>query len=93
MTYPEEVASGGPPAITWVYGIDPADPATFDRVIQESVGGARVNASGVPAGGTTKFLYESLNVGVPPGNPDVPRGKATGHRTKWKRPRSLRQTS
>ena len=70
VTYPEEVANGGLEAIIWVYD-------DSDRVIELSVGGGRVNQSGVPAGGTYTIRYESLNEAVPPGNLDLPRGKAT----------------
>jgi YD repeat-containing protein len=72
---PEEVANSGPPVLQWVYGTNPGDPLTFDKVLSETEGGT--NASGVAAGGTTTFVYEELNTGVPPGNFDVPRGKAT----------------
>jgi RHS repeat-associated protein len=75
VTYPEEVARGGPPALVWTYGENPNDPVTFDKVLTETEGGT--NASGVAAGGTTTFVYEMLNPDVPPGNFDVPRGKVT----------------
>ncbi|MBI2927228.1 MAG: RHS repeat protein, partial [Verrucomicrobia bacterium] len=74
-TYPEDVASGGPPRLSWTYGTDPNDPVTFDKVLAETQGG--VNASGIPAGGTMAFKYEMLNQDVPPGNLELPRGKAT----------------
>jgi YD repeat-containing protein len=77
VTYPQEVAEGGPAALMWTYGEDPNDPLNFDRVLVESVGGGRSNASGVPAGGDLSFQYEMLNMGVPLGNPDVPPGKVT----------------
>lgn len=77
VTYPEEVAVDGPAAITWTYGEDPSDPLKFDRVLEESVGGGRVNASNVPAGGTTRFQYELLNQEAPARDLDLPRGKAT----------------
>ncbi|MCI0636248.1 MAG: DUF6531 domain-containing protein, partial [Actinobacteria bacterium] len=75
LTFPEEVAAGGPPVYVWTYGTDPSDPDTFDRVIQRVRGGT--NASGVPAGGTETYAYEALNAGVPLGDPDVPRQKTT----------------
>ncbi|MGE3165387.1 MAG: PKD domain-containing protein [Planctomycetota bacterium] len=74
-TFANEVANGGPPAITWEYGNNFADQASFDRVIREHLGGGLTNSSGVPAGGTMEFEYEHLNVGAPPGQPDLPRGK------------------
>ena len=76
LTSPEEVALGGPPTKTLTYGTNPADPASFDKVISVLEGGT--NASGIPAGGTWTFVYEGgLNPSVPPGNFDVPRGKVT----------------
>lgn len=75
VTSPEEVALGGPARITWDYGTDPFDLNTYDKVIAEHVGGGGINASGVPAGGTTTFQYEQLNVFEPLGQPDLPRGK------------------
>ena len=77
---PQEVATESPlrtPGLELVYGTDPGDPVTFDLVIEERVGGGRSNASGSPAGGITRFQYGSVNAGVPPGDPDLPRGKAT----------------
>src|SRR5213078_2961391 len=38
------------PRATFTYGTNPADPATFDRVIAVTEGGTNVH--GVPAGGT-----------------------------------------
>ncbi|MCI0636258.1 MAG: hypothetical protein L0206_20440, partial [Actinobacteria bacterium] len=75
LTFPEEVATGGPPALVWTYGTDPADALTYDRVIQRTRGGT--NATGVPAGGTETFAYEALNPGAPSGSLDVPRQKTT----------------
>jgi RHS repeat-associated protein len=75
VTFPEEVAGGGPARLSWTYGNDPNDPLTFDKVLTEVEGGT--NASGVAAGGTMTFQYEMLNQAVPPGNLDLPRGKAT----------------
>ncbi|MFQ5528314.1 MAG: RHS repeat-associated core domain-containing protein [Thermoanaerobaculia bacterium] len=40
---------------TLVYGLDPNDPATFDRVIERASGGRNANA--VRAGGTYRFDY------------------------------------
>lgn len=75
VTAPVETSFGGSPRLRWIYGTDPSDPATFDRVLSESEGG--VNASGIEAGGTMTFEYEMLNQDEPPGQPDLPRGKAT----------------
>ncbi|MEZ6186475.1 MAG: HYR domain-containing protein [Planctomycetota bacterium] len=75
ITRPEEVARGGPPWKTFVYGTDPQDLVRFDKVLAFTEGG--VNASGVAAGGTTTIDYEELNQGVSPGDLDLPRGKAT----------------
>ncbi|MCI0633851.1 MAG: DUF6531 domain-containing protein, partial [Actinobacteria bacterium] len=77
VTYPEEVETSGPPAITWDYGEDPGDPLTFDKVLAEHLGGGRVNSSGIPAGGTTTFEYEMLNQGIALGDLNLLRGKAT----------------
>lgn len=74
-TMPQEVATGGPPAMQWVYGNDPGDPMTFDRVLSETIGGT--NASEVAGGGTRTFTYEKLNEEEPMDQPDLPRGKAT----------------
>lgn len=73
VTYPQEVATGGPVALSWTYGTNPSDRTTFDRVLSETEGGT--NASGVPAGGTMSFEYTQLNQDVPPGDLSVPRGK------------------
>ena len=75
VTFPEEVANGGPPGLQWTYGENPNDPITFDRVLTETEGGT--NASGIVAGGTMTLQYEMLNESEPPGQPDLPRGKAT----------------
>ncbi len=71
---PEEVALGGPPHLQWTYGTDPGNPVTFDRVLTETEGG--INASGVAAGGTMKLEYAMLNENSPPGQFDLPRGRA-----------------
>ncbi|MBD3303287.1 MAG: hypothetical protein GF346_12655, partial [Candidatus Eisenbacteria bacterium] len=68
---------------TWLtntYSSEPDDPdvaLTFDRVIEQNVGGT--NASGVPAGGTVAFDYEALNPGADPGPglADLKRRRAT----------------
>lgn len=74
LTAPEEVASSGPPHLQWTYGVDPGNPVTFDRVLTETEGG--INASGVAAGGTMRFDYSMLNENEPPGQLDLPRGRA-----------------
>ena len=72
ITYPNEVATGGPERISFVYGTDPADPLTYDRVLSMSVGGGLATIDpvtglsvGVPAGGTHTFTYENLAPRVP----------------------------
>lgn len=75
VTFAEEVAANGPAAIQISYGIDPAEPLTFDRVLTETVGGT--NATGVAAGGTSTFGYEALNAAEPLGNPAISRLKTT----------------
>lgn len=85
VTRPEEVASGGPPALAWTYGTDPNDPLTYAKVLTETRAGH--NASGVSAGGTRSFAYERLSESVPLGNPDVVRGSVlvtepNGNRTR-----------
>lgn len=75
LTAPQEVAVGGPPSITWEYGTDPSDPASYDKVVAESLGGGLVNESGVPAGGTMTFEYSVLNEAEPLGQLEIPRGK------------------
>ena len=64
ITHPNEVVNGGPPYVTFIYGTDPDDTLTFDRVITQVHGG--VNASGIAAGGTLQFYYEDLNKGADP---------------------------
>jgi RHS repeat-associated protein len=71
ITKPQEVARGGPPYLVNIYGDDPGNPLEFDRVITQRQGG--VNASGVPAGGTSQFYYEELNAGADPNDLTVPR--------------------
>ena len=74
VIFPEE---GGQriPALSWVYGQDPADSMTFGKVVAATRGG--VNASGIPAGGTTAFSYSLLNQDAALGNRDLPRLKVT----------------
>jgi RHS repeat-associated protein len=36
---PEDVARGRGPTVTWAYGVNPADGATFDKVIRQTRGG------------------------------------------------------
>ncbi len=74
ITSPEDVAKGRGPRLVWTYGNDRNDPTTFDHVMSEMEGGT--NDSGVAAGGTMRIEYESLNAGIPAGQPDLPRGKA-----------------
>ncbi len=71
ITYPQEVADAGPPAMTNTYGTSVGDPVTFDRVLSQVVGGT--NTSGIPAGGTRTFQYTSLNDSEPLGDPTLPR--------------------
>ncbi len=42
------------------YGMDPDDPATFDRVLTYSIGGT--NGNDVPAGGTITYDYEIISL-------------------------------
>src|SRR5262249_42616548 len=49
VTAPNEVATGGPPRLTYTYDTDPGSPDA-GRVLSEMMGGT--NASGVPSGGT-----------------------------------------
>lgn len=86
VTFPEEVATDGPPGLSWTYGTDPNDPATYAKVTSETLGGT--NASGVPAGGTTNYRYERLNGDLPFGDPDLARGRVTiadrnGRQSEW----------
>jgi RHS repeat-associated protein len=74
-TMPQEVATGGPSSMMWTYGTNENDPATFDKVLSETIGGT--NATGVESGGTRTFSYDSLNENEPEGQPELPRGKAT----------------
>jgi len=72
IEYPNEAASELDPANPqtlgtapgtyreeFVYGIDPADPDSFDRVMSHQIGGT--NAHGVPAGGNAQYAFEILN--------------------------------
>ncbi len=68
VTYPEEFATSGTPAITIAYG-ESAGPA-YDRVTSEVVGGT--NASGVAAGGTVEYGYTPVNQAAGP-DPDLSR--------------------
>ena len=58
---PEALASE-----VYVYGMDPLDPLTFDRVVSHTIGGT--NAGGVPAGGTFQFIYEQVSQDSPTPN-------------------------
>lgn len=67
ITEADEVASGGPAVMTVVYGTDSADPSTYDKVKNITLGGT--NESGVPAGGVYTFEYavvDPVSAGVPP---------------------------
>ncbi len=64
----EEVS--GLPAIQLSYGEDPADSLTFDRVLTQTVGGT--NGSGIPAGGTFDFTWDTLSENIAP-DPTTPR--------------------
>ncbi len=69
ITRPNEVALGGAPVLTNVYGAD-LGTANFDKVIEQSYGGS--NASGVPAGGTFHFEYQTLSAVVVSGRSNDP---------------------
>ena len=69
ITRPNEVANGGPPTVTNVYGTDPGS-FHFDKLIQQTYGG--VNTSGVPAGGVFLFEYSKLNAAVTSDDPNLP---------------------
>jgi RHS repeat-associated protein len=62
VTFPQEVASGGEPGLSFEYGSNPADALAFDRVLAETEGGS--NGSGVPAGGTRRFAYAAIDDGA-----------------------------
>jgi YD repeat-containing protein len=70
---PDESGSGVP-AVQITYGTDAAA-FNFDRVISATLGGT--NASGVAAGGTLTFSYQSLNSGGDPADLTLPRRQAT----------------
>src|SRR5205823_894037 len=55
-TDPGNSTSLANPRATFVYRMNPADPATFDRVIAYTEGGTNVN--GVPADGTIHYSYQ-----------------------------------
>ncbi len=71
VTFPQEVEVGGPPALSWTYGTDPADSLTLGRALSETEGG--INASAVMAGGTRTFSYQVVNSATPPGSPGLVR--------------------
>jgi YD repeat-containing protein len=62
------------PAVQNVYGTD-AVAFNLDRIVSQTIGGT--NASGVAAGGTLTYAYQSLNPGGDPSNLALPRRKAT----------------
>lgn len=62
ITAPNEVAESGPPFLTAEYQTNTAS-ADVDRLLHLTIGG--VNASGVPAGGTISYLYQSLGSAPP----------------------------
>lgn len=68
VTYPEEVETGGPAAMTFGYGSSGVE---YDRVLSLALGGT--NASMVPAGGTVVYGYTEVNQSQPPGDPGLPR--------------------
>jgi len=43
---------------TFVYGLDPGDPSSFDRVVAHTIGGT--NANGVPAGASITSVYQVI---------------------------------
>ena len=67
-------AGTGVPAVQNVYGTSAAA-LNFDRVVSQTIGGT--NASGVAAGGTLTYTYQSLNPGGNPADPALPRRQAT----------------
>jgi YD repeat-containing protein len=69
---PNEAASGAA-ALQISYGTG-TEGFDLDRVTAETIGGT--NATGIPAGGSLSFTYESLNPGQPP-DPVTPRRRAT----------------
>ncbi|MGH9870335.1 MAG: RHS repeat-associated core domain-containing protein [Candidatus Polarisedimenticolia bacterium] len=69
---PEEGASGVP-AVQFDYGTNPALP-DFDRVVTQVVGNP---AARPPVGGTITYVYEDLNPGADPGDPDIERRRTT----------------
>ncbi len=66
--------STGTPSIQNVYGTEPGQ-FEFDRVVSQTIGGT--NASGVSAGGTLTYAWESLNPGGDPLDLALPRRRAT----------------
>ncbi len=68
VTYPEEVAANGPPALSITYGDSGLN---LDRVLAVTLGG--VNTSGIQAGGTATFDYVAVNQNQPAGNADLVR--------------------
>jgi RHS repeat-associated protein len=64
ITAPNEVASGGPPRVTYTYDTNPLH-ATAGAITSLSEGGT--NQSGVAAGGTIKYQYDVLGT-APPGD-------------------------
>ncbi|MFN0060624.1 MAG: RHS repeat-associated core domain-containing protein [Planctomycetota bacterium] len=75
VTRPEEVATSGSSALSFSYETDTGALLTLDRVLAETRGGT--NSSGVPAGGTTTFVYALENPGAPLGDLDLSRLKVT----------------
>jgi RHS repeat-associated protein len=59
---PNEVAASGRPRVSVEYDNSPASP-NIDRVLNQSIGGT--NASGVAAGGTISYEYQSLGTAQP----------------------------
>jgi RHS repeat-associated protein len=63
ITAPNEAASGGPPRLRIEYETNTRSP-NFERVLSQTIGGT--NQTGVPAGGTVRYQYQSL--GMAPAN-------------------------
>ena len=67
ITAPNEVASGGPPRVVLTYNGEVESP-NVDRVVSQTLGG--INHTGVPAGGTITYEYQSLAHPEPPATND-----------------------
>ena len=67
VSYPNDVATGGPERLVFAYGTNPLDSLTYDRVTGQEVGGGQINidpvtglSTGIEAGGSYDFVYEDL---------------------------------